>query len=68
MKANEIVNKIKNAKIGKEVLDIWQDMHGTASMEDAIHVHRGAYEEIMKSLETVYPTQQGWDRSLHSSK
>lgn len=57
MKAKEIVDKIKEAELGKEVLDIWQNMHGTASMEDAIKVHQDAYTEIMKSLELVYPSK-----------
>jgi hypothetical protein len=55
MDANEIVERIKSAKIGKEVLDIWQEMHGKSSVEDTIEVHQGAFNEIMQSLAKVYP-------------
>ena len=58
MTAKEIILKIKEAKVGKEVLDIWQGMHGSTSTEDAIRVHQGAYDKIMQSLEMVYPTDQ----------
>lgn len=55
MDANEIVKRIKSAKIGKEVLDIWQEMHGQSSVEDTIKVHQGAFNEIMQSLAKEYP-------------
>tara|TARA_A100001515_G_scaffold134437_2_gene124480 strand:- start:1317 stop:1511 length:195 start_codon:yes stop_codon:yes gene_type:complete len=58
MTAKEIILRIEEAKVGKEVLDIWQGMHGSASTEDAIKVHQGAYDKIMQSLEMVYPPEQ----------